>query len=640
MFCPHCRVHYSGGGDEARCPYCGREGEPSRSTPAASAPAQTSPPPADPDRTRTEAGGEGPWAPGAVIAEKYEVISQLGSGGFGSVYKVRHIFRKKHYALKTPHSQFSRDEVFRRRFEREIEAMERFVHPDAVMIRDSGVTAEGHPYYTMDFIEGESLKDILRREGKLSPERAVPIVLRVLRVLDVSHSHGIVHRDIKPDNILLTGVNGREGVKVLDFGVAKLLDLVGESKNLTRGDRVGTPRYMSPEQITGEPTEPRSDLFSLGIVFYEMVTGRHPFASTGANDGQGEGPLTDSILNRSPVPPREIITSLSRAISDQILCLLEKKARRRPASAAAVIRDLEALPEGALPRASAAARLSLHPGFPRARALPLVLREPTPEGERRCFLFFQDEVRMGRSNDRARGIVNDALIRCLPCRSRTADPDNWLRNLTISQHAATLSPAGEALHIDPAPGVKHGIGVGGVKSYGRIRIQGERFHLTLGDRAIEIDGYRVETPPGTPLHDLGFLEAGRPQGLAACVRSGHSNASCGIDSVSLIRANNWPLHEYHLVFRVLRLGPAAGTPLRMRQSPAPDVLVIHEAGEAFLLALGRGSRAAPPAASDETAPEVELAENVLYPLAPGMRLSLGDNRFTVALADEADFKMV
>ena len=285
MFCPHCRVHYSGGGEKGRCPYCGREGEPSRSTPAVPVPAAMTPsaaeapsPPspaavqADPDRTRTEAQAEA-WAPGTILAEKYEVLTQLGSGGFGSVYKVRHVFRKKHYALKTPHPEFAADDVFRRRFEREIEAMERFVHPDAVMIRDSGVTSEGRPYYTMDFIEGESLKEVLRREGKIASERAVHIALRVLRVLDVSHSHGIVHRDIKPDDILLTGVNGREGVKVLDFGVAKLLDLVGESKNITRGDRVGTPRYMSPEQITGEPTDPRSDLFSLGIVLYENGDG-------------------------------------------------------------------------------------------------------------------------------------------------------------------------------------------------------------------------------------------------------------------------------------------------------------------------------------------------------------------------------
>ena len=645
MFCPHCRVHYSGGGEKGCCPYCGREGEPSRSTPAVTVLPAVTPPagplpaaPAELDRTRTESQGE-TWPPGTILAEKYEVLTQLGSGGFGSVYKVRHVFRKKHYALKTPHPEFAADDVFRRRFEREIEAMERFVHPDAVMIRDSGVTAEGRPYYTMDFIEGESLKDVLRREGKFAPERAVPIVLRVLRVLDVSHSHGIVHRDIKPDNILLTGVNGREGVKVLDFGVAKLLDLVGESKNITRGDRVGTPRYMSPEQITGEPTDPRSDLFSLGIVFYEMVTGSHPFdAGKKAVERPGDlAPLTHAILNQTPAPPRDVVPSISRIVSDQIVALLEKKARRRPASAAVVIQALESAPEIA-PYSVPAARLSLHPRFPRARAGTLVLRETTPDGERRCFLFFGDEVRIGRSNDPARGIENDVILRCLPCRSRAADPENWARNLTISHQAANIYPVGHILTIDPSPGVKHGIAIGGVKSYGRIRIQGDRFHLGLGDRALELDGFRVETSPGETRHDLAFLAEGRPEGAGDRARTGYSNAACGIDSVSLFRPENWPLHEYHMVCRALRIGAAAGCPLRIGKAPAAEVLLIHEAGEAFLLGLGKGARAAPPPTGDDTAAEVDLSEGVLHPLSPGVRLTLGENRFLVTLAADSDFK--
>ena len=645
MFCPHCRVHYSGGGEKGRCPYCGREGEPSRSTPAvdlqpamtpsvAAAPAAA----ADAERTRTEAQAEA-WPPGTILAEKYEVLTQLGSGGFGSVYKVRHVFRKKHYALKTPHPEFAADDVFRRRFEREIEAMERFVHPDAVMIRDSGVTAEGRPYYTMDFIEGESLKDVLRREGRLAPVRAVPIVLRVLRVLDVSHSHGIVHRDIKPDNILLTGVNGREGVKVLDFGVAKLLDLVGESKNITRGDRVGTPRYMSPEQITGEATDPRSDLFSLGIVFYEMVTGSHPFdaGKKGVEKAGSLAPLTEAILNQTPAAPREVIPEISKIVSDQILGLLEKRARRRPASASLVIQVLEGAPEIAS-HSAPATRLSIHPRFPRSRAGTLVLGESTPEGERRCFLFFGDEVRVGRSNDPSRGIENDIILRCLPCRSRAADPENWARNLTISHHAATLYPTGHILNIDPAPGVKHGIAIGGVKSYGRIRIQGDRFHLGLGDRALELDGLRVESTPGEMRHDLGFLAEGRPEGGGEKARTGYSNPACGVDSVSLYRPENWPLHEYHIVCRALRIGAAAGCALRLARAPAPEMLLIHEAGEAFLLPLAKGARVARPASGDDTAAEAELSEGTLYPLSPGMRLTLGENRFHVTLATETDFK--
>ncbi|MBI4602904.1 MAG: serine/threonine protein kinase, partial [Planctomycetes bacterium] len=261
MYCTRCRVHFSGQRGRT-CPYCGGEAEDSKAetgsvdaAPSGGAPGGREP--VERERTRTEAAERELWEPGTVIAGKYEVVSRLGSGGFGTVYKVRHLFRKKYYALKAPHPEFARDDVFLRRFEREIEAMERFVHSDAVMARDSGVTEDGRPYYTMDFIEGESLKAVLRREGKLPVERALHVASCVLKVLEAAHAHQIVHRDIKPDNILLTRVGGREAVKVLDFGVAKLLDLVGDSKSITGGARVGTPKYMSPEQITGEPVDAR-----------------------------------------------------------------------------------------------------------------------------------------------------------------------------------------------------------------------------------------------------------------------------------------------------------------------------------------------------------------------------------------------
>ena len=148
-----------------------------------------------------------------IIAGKYEVLGKIGSGGFGSVYKVRQIHRKKLYALKTPHPEFWKDETFQKRFEREIEAMERFVHPDMVTVRDSGITERGVPYYTMDFIEGESLRAVMDREGLLQIKRAVNIIGRVLEVLDVAHKNHIIHRDIKPDNILLARKGGREVVK-------------------------------------------------------------------------------------------------------------------------------------------------------------------------------------------------------------------------------------------------------------------------------------------------------------------------------------------------------------------------------------------------------------------------------------------
>ncbi len=215
MYCPHCALHFTGLSSDGRCPYCGHGGEPSKVEVLTEAPAtpETASPEirasVDPDRTRTEPPVRDPWSQGSIIAGKYELLSRLGAGGFGTVYKVRHIFRKKYYALKVPHAEYAREETFRVRFEREIEAMERFVHPDAVMIRDSGVTGEGWPYYTMDFIEGESLRAVLQREGRLTVDRSLAILTRVLKVLEIAYSHQIIHRDIKPDNILLAAVGGR-----------------------------------------------------------------------------------------------------------------------------------------------------------------------------------------------------------------------------------------------------------------------------------------------------------------------------------------------------------------------------------------------------------------------------------------------
>jgi serine/threonine protein kinase len=590
----------------------------------------------DGERTRTEVLPKDRWSPGAVIAGKYEILARVGEGGFGTVYKVRHIFRKKYYALKTPHPEFARDEVFRKRFEREIEAMERFVHQDAVMIRDSGVAEEGRPYYTMDFIEGESLKMILQREGRFSSSRALHIITRVLKVLDVAHAHHVIHRDMKPDNILLTHVSGRERVKVLDFGVAKLLDLVGDTGSLTRGDRIGTPKYMSPEQITGEDVDARSDIFSLGIVFYEMVTGQHPFAKV-----RDPIRVTGAILNREPEPPCDIVPDLPRAINDHILCMIDKKAKRRPPSASALREQLEVLQES-LSHLEFVETLEVYPGVARKRAEPLILRQDTSAGERRCFMLFDERVSLGRSNDPDKGIRNQILLRCLPCRSRQRDPENWRRNLTISHAVGTLFPCGSALVIEPAPGSKHGIVIGGVKSNRTARIQTDRFHLSVGDRALELDGYRVLRNAEAPELDLSFLEEGRAPGIDPPRSTGYSNGACRIDCAYFFRANNTPLHEYYMVYRILKIGSSANSGLRLRGAgvAGTHAAILVEGGEVFLLALAAGVRVLglESAEGGEDLGEVEVPLRKLVPLGSGIELVLGDAHLTVDAATETEFK--
>jgi serine/threonine protein kinase len=573
-----------------------------------------------------------------LVADKYEVVSRLGAGGFGTVYKVRHRFRRKYYAMKVPHPEYARDETFRRRFEREIEVMERFVHADAVMIRDSGLTQDGVPYYTMDFIDGESLKVSLRREGRFPVERATRVVRRVLRVLDVAHAQRIIHRDIKPDNILVTWHEGREAVKVLDFGVAKLLDLVGDASSLTGGMRVGTPKYMSPEQITGAAVDARSDIFSLGIVFYELVTGRHPFA-----DVKDPIRVTGAILNASPRPPREVVASLPKAVNDCILWMLEKKPKRRPPSPRAVLKELGDEGGGAQ-KAAPAAALTLSATVPRCPAAPLVLRQETSLGERRSFLIFSEEVSFGRSNDSAKGIQNDLVLRCLPCRSPTLDPENWQRNLTISQRLGTLRPEDTAVVISPAPGVKFGLSVGDVRSFQPVRMQSDRFHLAFGDRALELDGHRVLRNLASGDRDLAFLAAGRPPGLRASAGAGYSNPACRIDCLHLQRASNWPLHEYFLVFRQVQVGSSANADLRLRCSgvEALHAAVIFEEGEAFLLAVGgsvlvRGLNGVAGAAAYGA---FEASPGTLVALRPGLEIVLGKAQLRVEAAEESLFKTV
>ncbi|MCZ6793658.1 MAG: FHA domain-containing serine/threonine-protein kinase [Planctomycetota bacterium] len=653
MFCPKCEIHFSGTHGGELCPYCGQPAEPSgASRRAASAVGsresarwprseetvtEGKPPSPENIASQPPVSPAGEWDPGSLVAGKYEVVSRLGAGGFGTVYKVRHVFRKKYYALKTPHREFARDETFRVRFEREIEAMERFVHTDAVMIRDSGITETGTPYYTMDFIDGESLKVALQREKQLPVERALRIIRRILRVLEVAHAHQIIHRDIKPDNILLTRVSGRETVKVLDFGVAKLLDLVGDTGSVTRGARVGTPKYMSPEQITGEGLDPRSDLFSLGIVFYELVTGVHPFAI-------GNDPIrvTASILNHTPTPPRDIVQDLPRAINDHILWMLDKKPKRRPESAKVLISNLGPVEEG-VSRVEPVQTLEVCEVVPRGPATLVVLRQETSVGERRSFLIFSDRVGFGRSNDLSRGIRNDLIWRCLPCRSRAADPENWQRNLTISQRLGSVYPEGSALVIDPDPQAKLGICIGGVRSLRPARIQADRFHMSIGDKALELDGYRVLRSPDQPQLDLSFLADSRPPDVRPSEAIGYSTSACHVDHVHFRRASNWPLHEYFLVYRQLKLGSSANVGLRLRGAGVEGLhaVVIHEEGEVFLMPQeGKVFVRGPSASGASRSAPVELAPHRLVPFRPGLELILGDVHLRVEAAAEEYFKTV
>ena len=212
---------------------------------------------------------------GTVVDDRYEVLAVIGEGGMGRVYRVRHRRLGRAFALKALRVDLARDLVLTERFIQEARAAAVVTHPNVVQINDFGTLNSGQPYFVMELLEGRTLTRILREEGPIVPSRCVTIARQIAEALAAAHAMGVIHRDLKPDNIILIRPSGAHAtVKVLDFGLAK----VAVSSRLTRpGVVFGTPHYMSPEQAGGERFDHRVDIYALGIVMFEMVTGRVPF---------------------------------------------------------------------------------------------------------------------------------------------------------------------------------------------------------------------------------------------------------------------------------------------------------------------------------------------------------------------------
>ena len=273
---------------------------------------------------------------GTVVDSRYEVERVLGEGGMGTVYRVRHRALGRQFALKALKQVFARDSELSARFIQEAKAAASVSHPNVVQITDFGTLPSGQPYFMMELLEGESLSRIIKRGGPLPAARAVRILRQVAEALSAAHAAGVVHRDLKPDNIQVGDAqgSGNEIVKVLDFGLAKV---AGASKLTRAGMVFGTPHYMSPEQASGDPVDHRSDIYALGVVMYEVFTGRVPFEADSYM-----GVLTKHMY-MAPTPPSEIVhdTRELGALEDITLRCLQKKPDARYPTMADLLVDLE-----------------------------------------------------------------------------------------------------------------------------------------------------------------------------------------------------------------------------------------------------------------------------------------------------------
>ncbi len=253
---------------------------------------------------------------GSTFAERYRIIEELGKGGRGRVYKAYDLDLEEKVALKLINPEISADEKTISRFRRELKIARKISHKNVCRVFDLG--KEGDKYYiTMEYVSGEDLKSTLRRIGPLSAGKATSIANQICQGLAEAHRLGIIHRDLKPQNIMIDR-NGN--VRIMDFGIARSEKAEGLTED---GVVIGTPEYMSPEQVEGNPVDERSDVYSLGIILYEMMTGRVPF------DGMTPMSVASKHLTKKPREPREINAQIPRELNEVIMRCMEKERRNR-----------------------------------------------------------------------------------------------------------------------------------------------------------------------------------------------------------------------------------------------------------------------------------------------------------------------
>jgi serine/threonine protein kinase len=287
--------------------------------------------------------------PGCTLGS-YRILSLLREGGMGRVYVAEHVLLGRQVALKVLKPQLSANRQAVARFFSEARAVNRISHENIVEITDFCENGDGHNYLIMELLKGQDLGDLLLKIGVVPINRAVDIAIQIAGALTVVHEGRIIHRDLKPDNIYLIDRPSRIGfVKLLDFGVAKLTDCDGPGIQMgttAEGMIIGTPEYMSPEQASGDTIDHRSDIYSLGVILYEMVTGVLPFL------GNNFGELLVQLLTVEPKPPRshpDLPHEIPPALEQLILHMLAKSAANRPQSMREIESELRAIHDDLMP---------------------------------------------------------------------------------------------------------------------------------------------------------------------------------------------------------------------------------------------------------------------------------------------------
>lgn len=277
------------------------------------------------------------WAAGSIVKEKYRIVRQAGYGGMAVVYEAIHIVFGERRALKVMNGN---DEEFARRFIREAQLTRRLQHPNAVRVDDIEKAEDGRPFIVMEFIEGPSVKDLIK-QGPVPVDRVCDIARQVASALEAAHALGIVHRDIKPTNLMLVDTAAGDSVKVVDFGIARFMKNYKNERHLTlttMGSAIGTPAYMSPEQAAGrtdDEVDGRSDLYSLGVVMYQMLSGDLPIKA------DSELALLNAQINTPPAPLADRCPDLPEPLTELVMSCLSKDRADRPANPGEIGRLLD-----------------------------------------------------------------------------------------------------------------------------------------------------------------------------------------------------------------------------------------------------------------------------------------------------------